>query len=195
MKKLIANYTFNASAKTVTFGDYETIELGRILLVSNVTRGTDIYNFLSSTKGGTVSTNVLTLTYDTAAAGMANSDILLIYYDDDDYRQKIEVHDQYKTRKYIPYQFTATTAGTIVGVQGKTLLASVMITSAGAANSQVKIYDSYYTTSALKYTFDGATVYNWKMPGEGTILTSGCFLVITSSGTSPIVTIHSRPII
>lgn len=79
MKRLITNYTFNAAARTVTFAQYGTIELHRILLVTNTTDNIIIYNFADTTKGGTVATNVLTLEYDTT--GMDNSDALQIYYD------------------------------------------------------------------------------------------------------------------
>jgi hypothetical protein len=82
MSKLkIDNYTFDKTAKTVTFTSYTTIQLDDILLITNVTDNIIIYNFADATKGGTVLTNVLTLTYDTSS--MDNSDKLLIYYYDE----------------------------------------------------------------------------------------------------------------
>jgi hypothetical protein len=80
MKKLISNYSFNAASKTVTFSDYGSISLENVLLVTNVTSNTIIYNFAQASKGGTVSGNVLTLTYNTTS--MSNGDKLQIYYDD-----------------------------------------------------------------------------------------------------------------
>lgn len=80
MKIKIDNYSFNKTAKTITFSDYTTIRLDGILLITNVTRNIIIYNFAAPTKGGTVLGNVLTLTYDTSS--MNNADKLLIYYDD-----------------------------------------------------------------------------------------------------------------
>jgi hypothetical protein len=80
MKTKINNYTFDASAQTVTFTDYATIRLDGILLVINTTDNIIIYNFADPTKGGTVLTNVLTLVYDTTE--MSDADKLLIYYDD-----------------------------------------------------------------------------------------------------------------
>jgi hypothetical protein len=80
MKTKISNYTFDKTAKTVTFTDYTTIYLDGILLITNTTNNTIIYNFADSTKGGTVLTNVLTLIYNTNS--MNDSDKLLIYYDD-----------------------------------------------------------------------------------------------------------------
>jgi hypothetical protein len=80
MKKLITNYTFNPTAKTITFNDYSSINLERILLITNVTRNVIIYNFADPNKGGSVSNNVLTLNYDTT--GMASTDKLQIFYDE-----------------------------------------------------------------------------------------------------------------
>ncbi len=82
MKTKINNYTFDKTAKTVTFTDYTTIRLDSILLITNVTDNVIVYNFADSTLGGTVATNVLTLTYDTSA--MDNTDKLQIFYDDPD---------------------------------------------------------------------------------------------------------------
>src|SRR6185436_7794266 len=80
MKIQIINYTFDKTAKTVTFTDYATILLSRILAVVNTTSDIVIYSPVNPALGGTVATNVLTLVYNTAA--MANTDKLLIYYDD-----------------------------------------------------------------------------------------------------------------
>jgi len=80
MKKLITNYTFDASEKKITFTDYTIISLASVLLVTNSTDHIIIYNFADAAKSGTVATNVLTLTYDTT--GMADADKLQIYYDE-----------------------------------------------------------------------------------------------------------------
>ena len=82
MKLHITNYSFNASARQVTFRDYAAtgISLDSILLITNTTANVIIYNFADPTAGGTVSGNVLTLTYNTTA--MNNTDKLMIYYDD-----------------------------------------------------------------------------------------------------------------
>ena len=66
MKVKVNKYLFDASAKTVMFLDYSTIDLDRILLITNVTDGLIIYNFADSAAGGAVSGNVLTLEYDNA---------------------------------------------------------------------------------------------------------------------------------
>lgn len=81
MKVKVNNYLFNKDAKTVTFTDYASIRLDGILLITNVTRNIIIYNFASPEKGGSVTNNVLSLTYDTTS--MNNGDKLQIFYDDD----------------------------------------------------------------------------------------------------------------
>jgi hypothetical protein len=83
MKVKVNKYLFDASAKTVMFLDYGTIDLNRVLLITNVTDNIIIYNFADSTAGGTVSGNVLTLEYDTTS--MSDDDKLLIFYQEDDY--------------------------------------------------------------------------------------------------------------
>lgn len=80
MKIKIDNYSFNKTAKTVTFTDYTTIRLDSILLITNATDGLILFNFADSSKGGTVLNNVLTLAFDTSS--MDDTDKLLIYYDD-----------------------------------------------------------------------------------------------------------------
>lgn len=80
MKIKVDNYSFDASERKITFTDYTTIRLDAVLLITNVTDNIIIYNFADATKGGTVATNILTLTYSTVA--MDDADKLLIYYDD-----------------------------------------------------------------------------------------------------------------
>jgi hypothetical protein len=86
MKKLLGtdttgSYAFDKTAKTVTFsGLSDAITLANILLITNVTANTIIYNFADSTKGAvSFNNNILTLDYDTSA--MANTDILQIFLD------------------------------------------------------------------------------------------------------------------
>jgi hypothetical protein len=80
VKLLITNYTFDASAQTITFTDYASILLGNVLLITNVTDNIIIYNFANSAIGGSVATNVLTLDYDTTL--MSDTDKLQIWYED-----------------------------------------------------------------------------------------------------------------
>ena len=80
MKILVENYTFNSSTRQVTLTDYTSVSLESFLLITNVTDNVIIYNFADPAKGGTVSTNVLTLDYDTTS--MSNGDSLQIFIDD-----------------------------------------------------------------------------------------------------------------
>lgn len=82
MKVLITNYTFNPVLKTVTFNSLQTLELNRLLLITNATKNTIIYNFASPALGGIVSGNVLTLS--TSTAGMDANDKLQIFYENED---------------------------------------------------------------------------------------------------------------
>lgn len=82
MKVLVTNYTFNAIAKTVTFNSYSTLELNRLLLITNATRNTIIYNFASPALGGVVTGNIIRLTADTST--MQNTDKLQIFYENED---------------------------------------------------------------------------------------------------------------
>jgi len=86
MKKLLGQdasgtYTFNPSAKTITFfGLSQQITLANILLITNVTANTIIYNFADSTNGATsFANNVLTLDHNTTS--MNSTDVLQIYLD------------------------------------------------------------------------------------------------------------------
>ena len=86
MKKLLGQdasgtYTFNPSAKTITFfGLSQQITLANILLITNVTANTIIYNFADSTNGATsFANNVLTLDHNTTS--MNSADVLQIYLD------------------------------------------------------------------------------------------------------------------
>jgi len=84
MKKLvgvdIGNYSFDKTNKTITFTGFDfLLTLHNILLVTNVTTNTMIYNFASLNTGGDVSNNVLTLDFNTS--GMSNTDSLQIYID------------------------------------------------------------------------------------------------------------------
>lgn len=86
MKKLLGQdasgtYAFNPTAKTVTFsGLSQQITLANILLITNVTANTIIYNFASSSTGAvSFANNVLTLDYDTTS--MNSTDVLQIYLD------------------------------------------------------------------------------------------------------------------
>lgn len=78
MKKLVTDYAFNAASKQITFS--ETFALSQVLLITNTTTNTIIYNFANPSFGGVMSGNTLTLTFDSAS--MSDSDALQIFVDD-----------------------------------------------------------------------------------------------------------------
>ncbi len=75
-------YVFNKTAKTITFSNMGDVKLEQIRLVTNVTDNVIIYQFNKPAKGGTLTTNVLTLDYDTST--MDDADILAIDFNDID---------------------------------------------------------------------------------------------------------------
>lgn len=82
MRKLVTNYTFNKTTKQITFTDYASIVLEKILLITDATNSVTLYQANDPQKGGTVSTNVLTLAFDTTGSGFSNTDSLQIFYED-----------------------------------------------------------------------------------------------------------------
>lgn len=82
MKKLLTNYTFDPTTGQVALLDYTAVDQESILLITNVTRGTILYNFADASRGGSVAGNVVTLTLDLTGLGMSGNDSLQIYYDD-----------------------------------------------------------------------------------------------------------------
>ena len=75
----LGSYSFNKTAKTITFSGF-TATLERLLLITDTTNNTIIYQFNDPLKGGTLANNILTLTYNTTGAGFANTDKLQIFY-------------------------------------------------------------------------------------------------------------------
>lgn len=95
MKKLLGtdtagSYTFNPTAKTVTFLNLaQPLTLANILLITNTTANTIIYNFADPTSGAiSFNNNVLTLDYNTTA--MNASDVLQIYVDVESYEESLQ---------------------------------------------------------------------------------------------------------
>lgn len=76
----IGTATFAPAGKTITFAGV-TLTLRQVFLVINATRNVILYNPTDPTRGGTMSGNILTLTFDTAAAGHNASDQLMIIVD------------------------------------------------------------------------------------------------------------------
>ena len=82
MKLLESNYIFNPVGQTIVFLDYTVINLQRVLLITDTTNNTIIYNFADPTRGGYAIGNVLTLNYNTSSLGA--NDALQIFYDVDE---------------------------------------------------------------------------------------------------------------
>jgi hypothetical protein len=81
MKQIATSYTFNASAKTITFTGLIPSSLERILHVTNVTQGALYFQpQAGSSYSGSYSSPVLTLSASTA--GHSDADKLIIFYDD-----------------------------------------------------------------------------------------------------------------
>lgn len=79
MKILFEDYTFNAASKQITFDTTSTIGLEQLLVITNVTTNTIIYNFADPSAGGAIANNVLTLDYNTTS--MSDTDKLQIFLD------------------------------------------------------------------------------------------------------------------
>jgi len=83
MKQVHANYTFNASTKTITLIGLN-IAQDKLLLITNATRGVIYYNFASSSHRAVVTAgaNTTVVLTDASTTGHADSDQLVIHYDD-----------------------------------------------------------------------------------------------------------------
>jgi hypothetical protein len=75
----LGGYSFDRQTKTITFSGFNC-SLDGLLMVTDVTNGTIIYQFNDPAKGGTLVNNTLTLTYNTNVAGFSNTDNLQIFY-------------------------------------------------------------------------------------------------------------------
>ena len=81
MKVLANRYSFSPSTKQIFLSGFTThITLEQLLLITNVTTNTIIYNFADPAAGGNIVNNVITLSADTTS--MAGTDRLQIFLDD-----------------------------------------------------------------------------------------------------------------
>lgn len=76
----LTSYTFDASAQTVVATQFSDVGLDGIQLITNVTDNIIIYQFNDPAKGGSLSTDTLTLDYDTTT--MDDSDKLMVLVED-----------------------------------------------------------------------------------------------------------------
>jgi hypothetical protein len=77
-KELVTDYSFGATAKTVTFDALNNPKHESILMITNVLANIIIYNFADPAKGGSVAGSILTLSHDTTS--MSDTDPLEIWY-------------------------------------------------------------------------------------------------------------------
>uniref|UniRef100_UPI003989915B hypothetical protein n=1 Tax=Mycetocola sp. TaxID=1871042 RepID=UPI003989915B len=79
-KRVVKNYTFDASTKKITLPDFDSsFDLSRLDKITNATRNVVIFDKDDQTKLGTNAGNAITLSYDTVA--MSDSDTLLVEYE------------------------------------------------------------------------------------------------------------------
>lgn len=81
-KEIETTYTFNASAKTVTFSNRTSVRNDYLYAIINVTRGVIYYAAADATKTVTITNNVVTLNAGVSTSGHADTDALLIIYED-----------------------------------------------------------------------------------------------------------------
>jgi hypothetical protein len=75
----LGGYTFDKVNKTITFSGFNC-SLDGLLMVTDVTNNTIIYQFNDPAKGGSLVNNTLTLDYDTNVVAFSNNDNLQIFY-------------------------------------------------------------------------------------------------------------------
>ena len=98
-KKIINSYyTFNSATDTIVVEQYVKHE--ELLLITDVTTGTIIYNFADSGKGATsvvfdeqTENTTIVLEFDTSGAGSTNDSVLQIIVDEP--HQKMDIHESF----------------------------------------------------------------------------------------------------
>lgn len=145
MKQLTGAVTLVAATGAVTFAEHTTISLDRILLVINKTGTTIIYNLGVAGLGGTVSTNVLTLEFDTT--GMDDGDSLIAFYDEPSGAEKRDVVT------YTEYVTTVASTGIdMVGAVSSTqrkAIVSLDVTLAGDSAADVSFRIGFSTSTTM----------------------------------------------
>lgn len=189
MKKMLGvdvsgNYTFNPGAKTVTFsGLPKAITLSNILLITNVTRNTIIYNFADTATGAvSFNNNVLTLTYNTGSHSA--SDVLQIFLDVESYEESLHdllrrmnkllesnaTVDLYQRQRVVidaigNTRGTPTEVGTTVPVSGTvTATVSNQLASQNAPASAVNPYS--YSSQTIGNIMEGPVHQFWRIAND-----------------------------
>lgn len=154
MKQLITNYTFDKDNGLITLTEFSSINLERVLIITNVTAGVVIYQFNEPAKLATVSGNVIDLAYNTSA--MSNSDKLMIYVDtviSTDITTTANITNKFREafETYTPGdKWTETTgAGDLIFLDGNASSASYLTISKSPLNTDTKSSISGITTFEL----------------------------------------------
>jgi len=149
LTQIIKNYEFDASARTITFSDYDAIRLENVLVIVNKSRNNYIiYSSTNTNRMGSVAGNVLTLTYNTES--MSDTDILQIRY----------VQHQDKT-------FRSLNLGSKASIKnGPGRITGYFITNQNSTQTlYVKIYDALLADVTLG---SGIPKITWALPkGQG----------------------------
>lgn len=168
MQVQITNYAFSKTAKTITFNDLAAITLDSIALITDTTNNTIIYSPIDSTKGGTVSSNVLTLTYDTNTVAFNNTDKLQIFYNlSGDFDAEVVVTRPANTTAYAATDVIGDTGGSAIltfpnmGLAGRQINiteVTVVIESSsipsGLTTLALKVYNASPTAIADNALYD-----------------------------------------
>lgn len=80
MEQIVKNYTFNPDQRTVQLTDYTSINLERLLLITDVTRNIVLYDADNPSLNATVAGNTITLTYNMSSSNFSASDKLRVVY-------------------------------------------------------------------------------------------------------------------
>lgn len=186
MKTRVTSYTFDASAGEVDFTGYGSISLDAVLFVSNQTRGVLLFAPADPALGGTVSGHVLTLTYDTSA--MADTDKLLIYYDDSTATQAVSgtvtatgpLTDTQLRAVAVPVSGTVTASGPLTDTQ---LRASAVPMSATALPLPTGAATSALQGAGLPAALGAGG--GLKVDGSGTALPVSGTVTVSNPTTNP----------
>jgi hypothetical protein len=176
MKRRLTSYTFDAAAKTVALSGVTGLTLEQILLVTNVTRGKDLY-VLGDT-GASLSGSTLTVGADTT--GHANGDRLFVWIDDE-----AKVGDGARAAFSGPTIALPANTSTKIANAGDRLFA-IINSGTGHANlnfGAAAVVDQGFPCDAASATGRLGTGITWDSP----VTTTVDIFAISAAGTSMVV--------
>lgn len=151
MKIRRTDYTFNASARTITFAG--AITLDQLLLITNVTDNVIIYNFADPTLGGSLVGDVLTLVYNTTS--MSNTDVLQIFVEDGIITQPVSVQSSSLPTGASTSTAQATGNASLASIDGK--LTNPLPVSGPATDAQLRATPLPISVASLPLPSSAAT--------------------------------------